>query len=494
MQTAMVVPGESERFWNQTPFRSYLFNAFSLLLPSGEQFVIRAMEDAAVQLPEGAPLQEEVAQFVREERAHQRAHRLYNAQLAAQGYNAVALEARIESAIQGLERTLGWRERLALAAALETLTALVSRHALRSDGGLVHNASRQSSLWRWHCQEEVAHHGVALRLLGEVGQVGYGRRLGLYVLASLILLGDVARHIWDFFQTDLAKGRLTWGGGLRSVAGFALLQGMGLARMAVGWLGYGLPLRRLAPALHVGQKAQRAQGAQEADKTSINVRLLQTHDIPCLLVLEHKKWSEGQAASAEAMAQRIAAHPELCMGAFCPHTGEALASLFLKPISDAQLQSARTWADCAEVGSPHGTPPGRDLFGISLSSICPQGVEAIFAYFWPRALKAGWRQVYLGSPVPGLARWRSGEPHAPAESYVYATCRGRPQDPQLRYYWQKGFKTIVACKADYFPHPASLDYGAVLRGRIPLSRLAPLWRLVPLSWLRGLERCVARVL
>ena len=68
MQTVMVVSGASERFWNQTPFRSYLFNAFSLLLPSGEQFVIRAMEDAATRLPEGAPLQEEVAQFVRDVR------------------------------------------------------------------------------------------------------------------------------------------------------------------------------------------------------------------------------------------------------------------------------------------------------------------------------------------------------------------------------------------------------------------------------------------
>ena len=135
MQTVMVVSGASERFWNQTPFRSYLFNAFSLLLPSGEQFVIRAMEDAATRLPEGAPLQEEVAQFVREERAHQRAHRLYNTQLAAQGYNAVALEARIERAVQGLEQALAWKERLALAAALEYLTALISRQACAARAG-----------------------------------------------------------------------------------------------------------------------------------------------------------------------------------------------------------------------------------------------------------------------------------------------------------------------------------------------------------------------
>lgn len=484
MQSVMVLSGESERFWNQTPFRSYLFNAFSLLLPSGEQFVIRAMEDAATHLPEGAPLREEVAQFVREERAHQRAHRLYNAQLAAQGYNATALEARIERAVQGLQQALAWKERLALAAALEYLTALVSRHALRGEGWLVHNASRQSSLWRWHCEEEVAHHGVALRLLGEVGQVGYGRRMGLYVLASLILLTDVARHTWDFFHTDRAQGRLGWLGGARSVAGFVLRQGVGLARMAVGWLGYGLPLHRLAPAPHADRTAEKA---------CIEVRLLQARDIPRLLVLEHQKWSDGQAADAQAMAQRIAAHPQLCMGAFCPRTGKALASLFLKPIFAEQLQGARTWADCAQVSRQDRPKPCRDLFGISLSSISPHGVEAIFAFFWPRALKAGWRHIYLGSPVPGLARWRQGEPHAPVESYIHAVRRGMPQDPQLRYYWQKGFRTIVACKAGYFPHAASLDYGVVVRGRIPLSSLAPLWRHVPLAWLRGMERCLARV-
>ena len=43
-------PGAAERFWNRTPFRTYLFNAFSLLLPSGEQFVVRAMEDGAAHL------------------------------------------------------------------------------------------------------------------------------------------------------------------------------------------------------------------------------------------------------------------------------------------------------------------------------------------------------------------------------------------------------------------------------------------------------------
>lgn len=483
MQTAGVLR-DLEPFWNRTPFRSYLFNAFSLLLPSGEQFVIRAMEEAAQHLPGEAPLRDEVAQFVREERAHQRAHRQYNMQLAAQGYNATALEASIERAIEGLEHTLDWKQRLALAAALEYLTALVARQALRGEGWLVKDGSRQSHLWRWHCEEEVAHHGVALRLLREVGPVGYVQRVGLYVLASLILLADVARHTWDFFQTDRALGRLGWGGGAGSLAGFVLRQGLGVARMAAGWLGYALPLGQLAP----------ASAEDRLDAGGLQVRLLQPEDIPRLMVLEHRKWSGEQAASPQAMAQRIAAHPQLCMGAFCARTGEALASLFVKPISQVQLHSAHTWADCVEARGPdRAVGRCRDLFGISLSSARPEAVEAMFAFFLPYALKAGWRRVYLGSPVPGLARWRERLPLAPVETYVHARRKGLPQDPQLRYYWRKGFRTIVACKPDYFPHPASLDYGVVVRARIPFSSLAPLWRHVPLPWLQALRRWLFKV-
>lgn len=477
---------EAGRLWNQTPFRSYLFNALSLLLPSGEQLVIRAMEDATAHLPQGAALRQEVDSFVQEERAHQRAHRQYNAVLDEQGYEARALEARIDRAASALESGLSWKDRLALAAALEFLTALVSRQALSGHGWLVEDGSRQSRLWRWHCAEEVAHHRVALRLLQAVGTVGYWRRMGLYVLASVILWGDVVRHILSFVQTDRGLGRLTWGEAARSLAGFVAQQWPGLARMAGGWWAYALPLRWLAP----------APARQEGAGTDIEVRLLRSDDIPRLMVLERKKWNTEQAASADAMARRMAAHPELCIGAFCVRTGEALASLFLKPISEAQLRSASTWADCANEAPGASAPPCRDLFGISLSSISPEGVDAIFRFFWPRALKAGWRNIYLGSPAPGLARWcrRQSGRQPSVESYVRTRRGGLPLDPQLRYYWRKGFRTVVACKPDYFPHPESLNYGVVVRGRIPLSSWAPLWRCLPMPWLQRMGRHLSAVL
>lgn len=485
MQTASTST-EAGRLWNQTPFRSYLFNAFSLLLPSGEQFVIRAMEDAAQHLPPHAALRHEVDQFVQEERAHQRAHRQYNALLDAQGYKAQALEARIDLAVRKLENTLSWSNRLALAAALEFLTALVSRQALNGNGWLVADGSRQSRLWRWHCAEELAHHRVALRLLLTVGQVGYGRRITLYCLASLILVGDLVRHILSFVQTDRTMGRLTWGEAAWSFAGFMVRQWLGLARMACAWWLYALPLRGLAS----GTASHRAAVPE------IEVRLLRIEDIPRLMTLEHKKWNAEQATTADAMAGRMASHPHLCIGAFCARTNEALASLFLKPISETQLQSARTWAECVDAKPDAGEGVCWNLFGISLSSISSEGVEAIFQFFWPRALKAGWRNIYLGSPVPGLARWCARQPSdkPEVEGYIHAKRGDLPLDPQLRYYWRKGFRSVVACKPDYFPHPESLNHGVVIRGRIPLSSWAPLWRCVPLPWLERMGRHLFAVL
>lgn len=133
------------------------------------------------------------------------------------------------------------------------------------------------------------------------------------------------------------------------------------------------------------------------------VRFLAEADVPELLRLEHQTWTEEQATRAEEMRQRISAHPTLSMGAFCPRTGTALASLFLGPIS--------------------------------LSSNDGTAVEALMAWLWPQALKAGRRDIYLGSPVPGLAAWRRRQhPEGDVDDdYVRARRHGLPADPQLRY-------------------------------------------------------------
>jgi hypothetical protein len=224
-------------------------------------------------------------------------------------------------------------------------------------------------------------------------------------------------------------------------------------------------------------------------------RFLRPDDIPALLRLEHRQWTEGQAADAAELLRRIEAYPSLCVGAFCSTTGEALASLFMKPARREQIAQARSWKDCARgIDADVDAPRTRSLFGISLTSVDPKAAWSLIGFFWPCALKQGWRDIYLGSPIPGLKRALQWEHQLAVEHYARARRGGLPQDPQLRYYHRRGFREIVAVRPGYFPHEASLDYGVVLRGRIPLARLWPLWRRLPLPLLQRMSRFITALI
>jgi predicted metal-dependent hydrolase len=464
----------ASRFWNETPFRSYLFNAFSILLPPGEEFVVHAVESALKSANGETAVVKAAEQFIDEERAHQRAHRLYNRQLASQGYNAVALENDVAHALQRLQQSLSDRERLALAAAFEYITALISQRALKRASWLTNEKSVQSTLWRWHCAEEVGHQHVTLDLMSSA-KIGYTMRVLSYLSASAVLCFDIVRHISDFYRTDRNNGAVGRAAFWRSMFAF-VSQNLGdMIGLSVQWCRYFLPLSSLS-----GAKDELRSG-------DIHVRFLKKSDVDALMVLERKKWNEEQTASESDLTQRIERYPHLCVGAFSARTGEVLASLFMKPIGTAEMRQAPNWESCARIGTQRQAKTNL-LFGISLSSIQPAAVESILEFFWPHALKAGWRKIFLGSPVPGLREWKRKNPDVPVEKYVYDKRRGLPRDPQLRYYWEKGFKNIAACKEEYFPHEASLNYGVVICGDVPLSSLSFLWKRLPLSWLRGMRK------
>lgn len=220
-------------------------------------------------------------------------------------------------------------------------------------------------------------------------------------------------------------------------------------------------------------------------------RFLKPDDVPALLKLEQSKWEPEQAADGAVLLKRIQAFPKLSIGAFCSRTGTVLASVFMCPVSAAMFSAPTRWETAASVdGLRFAEPDGRSLFGISLSSNDPAAVKAIFQFFHPHALKAGWRDVYLGSPIPGLRKARRNNPGLRVWEYVHSKRKlhgKEPMDPQLRYYFQKGFTQIVSIHENYFPHAESLDHGVILRGVIPLSRPRPLWKVMPFFLIESLS-------
>jgi predicted metal-dependent hydrolase len=234
-------------FWNDTPIKTYLFDAFSVLLPAGEQFVISVVESAALQLQQRSTLAEDSRRFVAEERAHQRAHRLYNQQLEKQGFEVSKYEIAIEKDLASVQSKLSLKAQLALAAAFEHVTAVISRVALRQGGLLSTAESTQTRLWRWHCREEVAHQHVTTDLLRALG-IPYRQRIFWFMAASALLAFDVLRHVHGFARLDIQRRRVSAGQVRRAAGRLLLRDGMNLGLLAVGWGGYFLPLKADATA------------------------------------------------------------------------------------------------------------------------------------------------------------------------------------------------------------------------------------------------------
>jgi len=231
--------------WNGDAFRTRLFDALSLILPSGEAFVIDAVEQASVQLrsdsPQADALREVAGRFVREELAHQRAHRLYNERLAHEGLPARALEQRIEEATRRLAG-LDLPTRLALATAFEQLTALLSCEVLRGNAWLTDRPCAQARLWRWHCAEEIGHRHVSPNLLRACG-VGEARRIACFAAATCFLAMDIAGLVAALCRHDLRARRVTRLRLAGETCRFACRVAPAMWRMAIAWASHLLPSR-----------------------------------------------------------------------------------------------------------------------------------------------------------------------------------------------------------------------------------------------------------
>ena len=187
--------GEHPRFWNGgSPARTIVFDAFSLMFPAAEAFMIRAMQGAHDRI--GDPvLRREVAMFVRQESSHARVHAQYNRAMQARGFDALAQEARIGAAIAHLDGKIGARRRMAASAGLEHFTTLIAERIVSDPGVLAGADERYRRLWRWHAEEEVEHRSVAFDVHAALYPNGAWVSRARAMVTSIILLN--ALFFWN---------------------------------------------------------------------------------------------------------------------------------------------------------------------------------------------------------------------------------------------------------------------------------------------------------
>ena len=229
--------------WNGNLVRSRLFDGISLLLPAAESFLIATLEEWLAHSEDqlDAHARDEPRRFLREERAHQKVHLRYNEALVARLPAAGEVAERASRAADDLA-TLDLPTRLAMAAAFEHLTAVLSAEMLQHPFLLPATPSPESRMWRWHAREELGHRDVAIDAMRQLG-VGLCRRSLAYALASGYLLYDVLRLWIALCRCDVAAGASR-----RHLAGQAARFAIGavptLLRLGLGWMSYLLPQRR----------------------------------------------------------------------------------------------------------------------------------------------------------------------------------------------------------------------------------------------------------
>ncbi|MGF6851256.1 metal-dependent hydrolase [Paraburkholderia sp. CI3] len=228
--------------WNRTLLRSRLFDALSLLLPAGETFFVATLEQWLAQpgdVPD-ARLRAELGRFIREERAHQRAHDRYNAALIARTPAASAAALR---AARAADQLAGWSlpSKMALVAAFEHLTTVLSREILERPYLMVDDASLQSLTWRWHAREELDHSHIAMEAAAQYG-IGRARLVLALVLATGYLAFDVLQCTRALCRCDVAAGASRWKL-LADACSFAIGGLPSLARMALRWWDIVMPAR-----------------------------------------------------------------------------------------------------------------------------------------------------------------------------------------------------------------------------------------------------------
>ena len=190
-----------ERHWNGgDAFRTAWFNALSMSFPLGEQFFIDSVRAGVKALPPGqrAPFEAQVQGFVGQEATHRRIHALFNAQLARQGL-VNAWEPRI---VRRLRRMAGFtdpRHAVAVTAALEHFTAVLSKHLLEHPQALDGATPRLATMWLWHACEESEHRSVAFDVYRALGGDERWRRRWMRLVAfhfTTDVLRQTARNLW----------------------------------------------------------------------------------------------------------------------------------------------------------------------------------------------------------------------------------------------------------------------------------------------------------
>jgi len=189
-----------QRWFADNPILTHIENAFSILIPPGERFFIRAVRNYEEQVDD-PQTRDAIRAFVQQEGLHMRAHKELNASFKRFGVD-------VDREVAYAERTFAWIEekvprkiQLGMTAFLEHITA-TGAHMLFMEplvAELMH--PQMLEFWRWHAVEELEHKSVAFDVFEKVGG-GYLTRVASAVAAVVLLARPFDRIARRMVKSD----------------------------------------------------------------------------------------------------------------------------------------------------------------------------------------------------------------------------------------------------------------------------------------------------
>lgn len=175
---------QPQYFYGNDPFLTHFWSAFSVLLPEGEQFFVKAVKHYRDQITD-PDLKAAIAGFIGQEALHTQGHNVMNSFLQTRNLPAAELEAQLKVL---LDTVFKIHPRLALAGtiALEHYTALLGAQLLREADHHGAMSDEMRALWMWHALEETEHKAVAWDVYQQTGG-GYALRVAAMGIATVVL-------------------------------------------------------------------------------------------------------------------------------------------------------------------------------------------------------------------------------------------------------------------------------------------------------------------
>ena len=216
---------------------SLLFNNLSILFPLGERFFIRSVGHyrRAIDNP---MLVADVKAFTSQEAVHTREHEAYNQMLRNHGHDVDRLEEGVDRLLSIPRRVHGEKApivNLAVTVALEHWTATLGHFILDDDSILAGADPQMAAMWRWHAAEECEHKSVALDVYEGAARGGYGVRVLVMLLVTLLFWGRVVRQQWALMRADgIAFSLVEW----MDLARFLFVEQRSVRRLLPPWLSF----------------------------------------------------------------------------------------------------------------------------------------------------------------------------------------------------------------------------------------------------------------